>query len=105
MTVQIVQSVAQKANEEIAAAREAAKEAMDSSYSANASAGSKRKERKERGENPIDQYEEEGLQLWTQAKQKVFQPGVAGGLLGVGASFRFELCPMDGADGNRLYLR
>ena len=86
--MQIVQSVAQKANEEIAAAREAAKEAMDS-YSANASAGSKRKERKERGENPIDQYEEEGLQLWTQAKQKVFQPGVAGGLLGVGASFRF----------------
>ena len=87
MSVPFVQSVAQKTNEEIAAAREA----MDTSHSAsgNTAGSAKRKERKERGKEAIEEYEEEGLQLWAQAKHKLLQPGVAGGLMGVGASLYF----------------
>jgi hypothetical protein len=64
---------------------------MDNSHSTsgNTSGSSKRKERKERAKESIEEYEEEGLQVWAQAKQKLLQPGVAGGLLGVGASFHF----------------
>jgi len=78
-------SVAQQANEDISAAQERVKETMDASHSTsgNATASSKRKERQEHGKERIEEYEEEGMQLWAQAKQKLLQPGVAGGLLGV----------------------
>ena len=63
---------------------------MDASHSAsgNVPTSSKRKERQEHGKERIEEYEEEGMQLWAQAKQKLLQPGVAGGLVGVGTSFR-----------------
>jgi len=78
-------SAAQQANEEIAAAQERVKEAMDATHptSGNTNGSAKRKERKERAKEVVEGYEKDGRQLWAQAKQKLLQPGVAGGLLGI----------------------
>lgn len=54
----------------------------------NTNGSAKRKERKERAHEALDEYEEEGLALWDRAKQTLLQPGVAGGVLGVGAFVR-----------------
>lgn len=66
---------------------------MDSSHSTsgNTAGRSNQSQHKERAKESIEKYEEDGVQLWAQVKQKLLQPGVAGGLLGVGASFHFAV--------------
>lgn len=59
---------------------------LNAATSGNTNGSAKRKERKERAQEKFDEYEEEGKDLWARAKHTILQPGVAGGLLGVGAS-------------------
>lgn len=58
---------------------------MDAS-SGNTNGSAKRKERKEHAHEAVEEYEEEAVTLWNRAQQTLLQPGVAGGLLGVGAA-------------------
>jgi len=75
-------SAAQNVNAQISAAQERIKEPMDT-RTGNVNGSAKRKERKERAKEVSDEHEEKGLRLWAQAKQKLLQPGVVGGLFGV----------------------
>jgi hypothetical protein len=46
---------------------------------------SKPSSRKKKAQKRLEEAEEEGLQLWHTAKQYILRPGVAGGLIGIGA--------------------
>jgi len=76
-------SVAEDLREQKAAAQSAMSDNLNAATSGNTNGSAKRKERKERTQERLDEYEEEGKDLWARAKHTILQPGVAGGLLGV----------------------
>lgn len=50
----------------------------------NTNGSAKRRARKEKAREGLEEAEEKGLELWEKTKSYLLRPGVAGGLLGVG---------------------